>query len=420
MKYIGLADCNNFFASCERLFRPDLSGKPVVVLSSNDGNVVARSEEVKALGISMGVPYFKVKDILQENKVAVFSSNFDLYHEISNRVFETLERELGHVYQYSIDEVFFEMEFSDIETAEVELMRLKKLVQKHVGIPMSFGLAPTMTMAKYASKKEKRGAGVCVITNEIWQGINHDISIGELWGVGRSTADKMKANNISTVSDFLSKDKALIDKNFGLNGSRLWDELSGIPSKKFQFGSELPKSIMSSRSLAKETKFFSVIEEAIAFHVSKVAEDLRKNNLMARMLSVTITTNRHGDWLLRGGSNKCLLPNWTDDTRVLLDNARKLAKEIYESEVPYKKIGVVVSDIKSNEFKQLMIFESEPTEVESKNSLMKVIDSLNSKIGIDAVTIGRLKYKSGWSNRRDFKSPNYVSSWSELPKVGGR
>jgi len=416
VKYIGLADCNNFFASCERVFRPDLQGKPVVVLSSNDGNVVARSEEAKALGISMGVPFFKIKDTLAKHQVAVFSSNFDLYREISSRVAKTLERELGFVYQYSIDEVFFEMDFTDVETATVELTRLKKLVQKHIGIPMSFGLAPTMTLAKYASEKEKRGSGVYVLTSDIWQEINHTVPIADIWGVGRSTVSKMQTVRINTVADFLKVDKLLIDKNFGLFGSRLWAELNGISSKTFEKTIEIPKSIMSSRSLAKETKSLTVLEEALALHVARVAEDLRQANLSARRLVVMLYTNRHGDWFLRGGTKESVLINWTDDTRELLAITKKAMREIYENEVPYKKVGVVVSDIKSNQFTQLDIF-NQSAEPKAVNSLMKVIDGLNSKIGMDTITIGRLKYKTGWTNKRDFKSPNYVTSWNELPKI---
>lgn len=414
MKYIGLADCNNFFVSCERVFRPDLWGKPVAVLSSNDGAIVARSEEVKKLGIPMGVPYFKIRDEFEKAGVTVFSSNFDLYSDISKRVMDTLRDELGVIYQYSVDESFFKMEVKSVEEAKVELVRLKALVQKNIGIPLSFGLAPTMTLAKYASELEKRGSGVFILTLEDWEKQKSSVSLSEIWGVGGATTKKMREHNLITVADFLSADSSVIVKIFGVNGTRLRSELSGIPAKMPEGDEVKQKSIMSTRSFSKTSTSLAVLEEALAYHTARASEELRSSHAKAGKISIMLGTNRHSEWVLQGGTAESILPYPTNDTIVLLREVERLAHAIYTKDVPYKKAGVVLSQITSDDNVQLDLFNSQKKD---NNKLMSVIDTVNKSLGRDSITIGRARYKEGWSNNHNFRSQRYTTSWNGIPKI---
>jgi DNA polymerase V len=412
MKYVGLADCNNFFVSCERVFRPDLWGKPVVVLSSNDGAIVARSEEVKKLGVPMGVPFFKVRDIFTENKVAVFSSNFDLYQDMSRRVMKVLEEELGEIEQYSVDESFFELSIKNETTARAELARLRKIVQKNVGIPMSFGLAPTKTIAKFASEKDKRGSGVCVLSKKEWLALTPEVPLSELWGVGGKMSQKFNAQGLKSVADLLAADPSRISKIYGVYGARLLAEVSGQRAKDRDQDS-LPKSIMSTRAFAKTTTSFAVLSDALAYHIAKAAEELREHDAIAGKISVMILTSRHSDWMLHGGSQEVILPQPTSDTTVLLKEALRAAKNTFEPNVPYKKAGIVLGAIKPKTFQQPDLFTES---ADDNNELMDTIDKLNRRWN-GAVNIGRAENKKSWTNRHDHRSMRYTTSWSELPFV---
>lgn len=414
MKYVGLADCNNFFVSCERIFRPDLWEKPVVVLSSNDGAVVARSNEVKELGVPMGVPYFKIKDIIVKNNVAVFSSNFDLYRDISSRVMNTLKNELDEVEQYSVDESFFRMEMESVNEARAELARLKALVYQNVGIPMSFGLAPSKTIAKYAAEKEKRGSGVSVITKQDWHECLEEVQLGDLWGVGGAMSQRFKSHNLNTAKDLLNADTGRLQKLFGVYGTRLLAEISGDVHQGKTLEDDLQKSIMSTRSFRKTTTDFSILEEALAYHVSQVAAQLRDLGAITQKISIYLLTNRHSEWVLRGGSNEALLPEGTNDTTILLKEAVILAKKIFEKDVPYKKVGVMVSSITPEKYAHTNLFG----ESLMKNSLlMQAIDKLNKKIGKETVTFGRTGSKHRWDSKHEYRSRRYTTKWGELPSV---
>ncbi len=413
MKYVGLADCNNFFVSCERVFRPDLWEKPVVVLSSNDGAVVARSEEVKKLGVPMGVPYFKVRDIFEKNKVAVFSSNFDLYRDISDRVMNILREEVTDMEQYSVDEAFFVLDVKSVAAAKKEMARLRDLLYKNLGVPVSFGLAPTKTIAKYANGLEKRKSGVSILTKADWKKLNPEVPLSELWGVGAAMSKRFREHSLMNVADLLNADPARVLKLFGIYGLRLRAELSGEKSKGHKDEEDLPKSIMSTRAFSKTTEELSVLEEALAYHVSRAAEELRGKEAVAGRLTIMILTSRHSDWFLKGGTRESLLPEPTSDTTVLLREAKRLAKEIFETGVPYKKAGVVLGNIQSKGFSQTNLFGN----MIDNSDLMKAVDELNKKLGSDSVTIGRAKYKEGWTNRHDHRSKRYTTSWNELQSI---
>ena len=413
--YIGLLDCNNFFVSCERLFRPDLKGWPTIVLSSNDGVVVARSQEVKDLGVPMGVPVFKVKDILEKNKVAAFSGNHELYRDISSRVMDTLREELDDVYQYSVDEAFFRLEGTEAG-ARALLSRLKALIERKVGVPVSLGAARTMTIAKYASEKEKRGTGVCLLVGKEWQAETKTLPLSEIWGVGYQTAKKMRENGLHTVNDLLSADNSRIEKLFGVHGVRLRSELSEVPAHSPTEKDGLQKSLMSTRSFSKAVTSLAEIEEALSYHANSVGEEIRDVGGVARSIRVILGTSRHGDWLLRGVVREVTLSKGTSDTRVILKAAIALAREAYDPEVPYKKAGIVLSDITSSSSLQLELFATNDGK-EDDGKLMKVLDQLNSKHKESLIAVGKMKHGEGHLVSRRFRSPRYTTRWSEIIKV---
>jgi DNA polymerase V len=250
---IGLLDCNNFFVSCERLFRPDLLKKPVAVLSSNDGCIVARSQEVKDLGVPMGIPYFQVKDVLTKANATLFSSNFTLYRDISARVMETLEKEVGFCDVYSIDEAFFEV--SD-DATEADVLSIRSRVMQDVGLPVSIGVASTKTLAKQASVMAKKGNGVCILTESLWKEKMETAQCSSVWGLGRQTTAKLRELGVKTVAEFLALDRSVVRKHFGVGGDRIYMELTGVVVHKLGSQSlDVQQSIMSTRSFEKNKNY---------------------------------------------------------------------------------------------------------------------------------------------------------------------
>jgi len=410
-----LVDCNNFFVSCERLFRPDLIGRPVVVLGSNDGVVVSRSEEAKKFGVPMGVPFFKVRDIVKDNKITLFSSNFELYRDVSDRIMFVLQEELGEIYQYSVDEAFFQFTEKSSAVAKIQLTDLKQTIEKKIGVPVSLGAGKTMTIAKYASEMEKRKSGVCVLSGTAWQKLTPQIPLSEIWGIGGKTSVNMRNHKLNFVADLLSAPESFIKEEYGVHGLRLRSELSENPAHQPTEREGLQKSIMHTRSFSKTTESLAALETAVTFHIERAAEELRAIGGKAGSLSVQIQTSRHGDWLLQSGRQEIILPAPMSDTRTLLRYALSLTKALYRSGVPYKKAGVVLGRIISENFVPVSLWDQyEKTDEDAL--LMNVIDNLNAEWGNDAVTFGRLK-KGGQLDHDQHRSPRYTTSWNEVRKV---
>lgn len=413
--WIGLVDCNNFFVSCERLFRPDLRSVPTIVLSSNDGCVVARSKEVKALGIPMGVPYFQVKKELAKHKTAVFSSNFPLYRDISRRVMQVLKAEVEQVEQYSVDEAFFALEGESDRLLEV-LAHLKQSVEAKVGVPVSIGAAKSKTIAKYASEVAKKNTGTAILAGETWQKLQTDLQMSEIWGVGRQTSTKLREQNIHTVADFLDIDRARIDRLLGIVGLRLRDELMERAAYPLGTGHTTQKSIMSSRSFRKETTSQAVVADALAYHVAHAAEELRTLGMKARYLGIMVETSRHGDWFLQGKRAEVTLPHASNDTRVLVKLALKLLGDTYQADVPYKKAGVLLGMFEEAELNQPDLFSNPEDEV-ANSKLMTVIDTLNQRFGQQTVLVGRSNLSQLWQTNKAFVSPCYTTNWHDIKTI---
>ncbi|MEX0918231.1 MAG: Y-family DNA polymerase [Candidatus Paceibacterota bacterium] len=412
MKYVCLLDCNNFFVSCERLFRPDLAAKPVVVLSSNDGCVVARSKEVKALGIPMGVPHFQVRNEFRKAGVEVFSSNFPLYRDISARVMRVLKDEVADIEQYSVDEAFFSFTATDNAVAESMLRDLKRTVERCVGVPVTVGAAATKTIAKCATELGKKENGVCVLTGEAWRETAQSFPLADVWGVGGKSAAKMKEYALHTAHDLMYADSGSIQRQFGVHGARLQMELNEHQAVAHDSG-ELQHSIMSTRSFKSATTDLRVLEDAIGYHIAHAAEELRGMDAVAGEVRVLIRPSRHGDWVLRGGTKEYRLSVPADDTRTLLKAALALTRELYEAEVPYKKAGVVLSHIIPKAQQAGSLFDTSVTD----DTIFRTVDALNQRYGAQTLTIGRVGNGSAWQSSKMHVSPHYTTKWGEVPTV---
>lgn len=409
--WIGLLDCNNFFVSCERLFRPDLLGKPVVVLSGNDGCIVARSQEVKDMGVPMGVPYFQIKDTLEKSNTTTFSSHFALYRDISRRVFEVMRQELGAVQQYSVDEAFFTCAESDRDLPG----RVKAAVEQRVGIPVSLGIAPSKTLAKHAGTLAKKGSGVHFLDFANWPEAAKAVSLASIWGVGGQLEMRYKQHGILTVHDLLKTEPGRLQQVFGVQGVRLQKELLGSQILTLNQAAEPQKSIVRSRSFGKETTAAAVVQDALAYHTRYALEDLRAMQCKARVVRVSIQPNRHGDYLLRGGSKEAVLSAPTDNTIEVLKVVKQLTQSLLESDVPYKKAGVTLLDFTANGAEQQSLFPDKGAEQSA--ALMPLIDQLNQRLGKDSIVMGSHSKTRQWQSLSARQSPSYTTQWSDLKQV---
>lgn len=417
MHYIGLLDCNNFFVSCERLFRPDLIGKPVVVLSGNDGCIVARSNEVKALNIPMGIPYFQVKKELEAAKVTVFSCNFTLYRDISARVMQVLRDELPMVEQYSVDEAFFGISASTVEEVYNILSGVKRLIEQQIGIPVSVGAAKTKTIAKYASEREKRAGGICILTGDDWEKEAATLSLERVWGVGAKLSGKLRTHGLHTVKDLCKTDSNRIARIFGVAGARLQAELNEQSVHAIGSRSEsVQKSIMSTRSFATVTHELSAVEDSLAYHVSHVASELRSLGMQCRHLKVLARPSRHSDWTMRTGEAEMILITPTNDTRVLLTEAKRLLGTFFDPEIPYKKAGVLLGMFSESEVVQEDLF-GVVSEANQSSEILSVIDTLNQRFGASAITLGKTQKEASWRSGTSKLSPHYTTNWDDLASV---
>lgn len=415
MNYIGVIDCNNFFVSCERLFRPDLVGKPVVVLSSNDGCVVARSQEVKDMGVPMGVPIFQIKDMIKDNGIITFSSHFALYRDISSRVFAVVKTLLPTREIYSIDEAFFTINADSKEELEAALRAMKIEIERLVGIPVSLGAAATKTQAKYANRVAKKTGGVCVLEPADWEELTPTIPLRAIWGVGGKLEMRYKAAGLETVADLISCPKLRLGKVFGITGMRLQAELAGTPVYMLGDVHEPQKSIMSTRSFEKNVTDIAVVKDAVAYHLRQVVADLRHLRLTTKNLSVMLGTSRHSDYLLRGGSLGIENMAPTDDVVWLLKEAMKLVDQLFEVGVPYKKAGVYISGFSPKSMVAQSLFAAIEGVVD--NPVNELLDTFNARYGNDMVTIGTQTKDRKWQSKSEQKSPAYTTQWSDIAIV---
>ncbi|MDZ7726477.1 MAG: Y-family DNA polymerase [Candidatus Campbellbacteria bacterium] len=410
--YTALVDCNNFFVSCERLFRPELGERPVVVLSNNDGCVVARSNEVKRMGIPMGAPYFQVKDSLKQKGVTVFSGNFSLYNDLSKRVMSVIDDCAEEIEVYSIDESFVTLRGDKLEV-ERQAREIKKRVERGTGIPVSIGVSSSKTLAKLASEKAK-STGVFMISEDEREAILRETDVGEIWGVGRQLRSRLSSSNIVSALALAESSDQWLRATLGLSGLRVAYELRGVKALSDDHLRKDKKAIISSRSFGKKTRQKKDLEESVAHHITNAARKMRKQCSAAKYVSVTISVQERSNKKSLSGFRDLLYH--TNDSLELIKHAHDILSEIYQDNSLYCKAGVLLSDFTQIELApEKTLFEDLKTK--DRKELMDTLDTIEKKHGQNALFSAAVGIRQSWSLRSEFSSPAYTTQWKSLPSV---
>jgi DNA polymerase V len=419
----ALVDCNNFYASCERVFQPKFNGKPVAILSNNDGCVISRSEEAKAVGVPMGAPTFKIKELVKEKNVKLFSSNYPLYGDLSNRVMAILEQFTPNVEIYSIDEAFLNFDGLNVLDYHNYGIQIKTRVQKWVGIPVCIGVAETKALSKVANKIAKKfqdkTQGIYVIDTEEkrikalkWT------KIEDVWGIGYQTLKKARLRNIKTALDFITpQHEAWIKKEMGVVGLRLKWELEGKSVLSLEPIQDQKKSISTTRSFPKQISDFDLLRERVATFAAVCAEKLRKQKSCCHTIIVMLVVDTHTIETSKYYFNIAVtLPFATNSTLTIANTAIDILKKLHKGNenLKFKKAGVIVTEIIEENKKQLQLFEEEnPKHL----ALMKVMDQLNIKIGDTKVKLATQNLGLTWNMNQNYLSPKYTTNFKEILEI---
>lgn len=410
-----MIDCNNFYASCERLFQPQYNGHPVVVLSNNDGCVIARSNEAKEIGIPMGAPYFKYRDLINEHKVAVFSSHYELYADISARVMTNIARFSTQVEVYSIDECFIGLGGMDNLDSYAE--KIRKKVITNTGIPISVGVAPTKVLAKMANKLSKKANGSLVLdTDEKIREALAIFPIKDIWGIGRQHSQRLQNINIKSALEFRQLPIDWVQKHMSIVGVRLWRELWGELCLPLKVISEAKKGLTTSRGFGRQTDSYEELAEATSSYTARLAQKLRREKLCCRIISVRLLTNRFID------QEKQTYPIITIQLETPLNNTPELVEktlwglgQIFLKGYKYQKVEITATSlVPQNEVQASMFQKTDNTKMNSLSSLM---DTLNKHYGPGTLRLGSEGHNPKWNLKRDFLSPNFTTEWDSLVKV---
>ena len=419
---IALVDCNNFYVSCERMFNPRLEGKPVVVLSNNDGCAVARSNEVKALGIKMGEPWFKMEKIAKQHGIIAYSSNYALYGDLSARVMSILSMFSPRQEIYSIDECFLDLDGFDPTLLMEYGQQIRKAVKQGVGIPVCVGIADTKTLAKLANHCAKKGLagenGVCDFGRLNAQqriALFARLPVGEIWGVGRRISEKLLAMNIDTVEGLRTASQKAIRDQFSVVLERTVQELNGIPCIELEEAGTPRQQIMVSRSFGSTVTEYDDLAESVSYFATKAAEKLRQDGSVAASVCVYIRTNPFNEKEPQYQRSVIVpLGQPSDDTTKLLKASLIGLKSIFRSGYRYKKSGVLLMGMQPKGSVQATLFDDTAMQAKSA-SMMCVMDSINRKMGNGSMTIAASGIQQRWAMRRERKTPNYTTDWNELP-----
>lgn len=422
-KIFALIDCNNFFVSCERVFRPDLEGKPVVVLSSNDGCAVARSNEAKALGIPMGAPAFKYRQLFEENKVIKFSANFELYGDISRRIIQILTDITPRIEIYSIDESFLDLSELPIDDLAKWGQTVRETVLRLVGVPVSIGIAPTKTLAKLASERAKKdeslGGVLSLIdlSEEQISSYRRQLPLQDIWGVGWRMAPKLRTYGLSSAEDMRSFDPHLAQKLMGIRGRQLVSELNGQACYGFEPIGRLAKSISRTRTFGEDVSDLYVIESAIASFAIQAAYRLRKSGQITRRASIFLTTNKHKPGY-RAWTSEVIFEQPTADSGQLATALVQALGKIHSPIYSYHRAGVWLYDFApENRLQTDLLGFIDPDSHQRSHSRMQVLDGLNHRYGRGTITFAAEKLARNWQPKQRLRSPHYVSDWADLPEV---
>lgn len=421
----ALVDCNNFYASCEKLFNPKLKDRPVVVLSNNDGCVVARSAEVKALGIPMGVPWFKIQQEAKRHGIVAFSSNYSLYADLSNRCVEVLSQFSPNIEVYSIDESF--LEFSGFERLGYQAYgaEIRQRVADWLGLAVCVGIGPTKTLAKlanHAAKKNLAGAeGVCDFLSmrpEDLTSLLQGIPVGEVWGVGRKISARLEAMGITTVLQLREADAETIRARFSVVVERTVRELRGISCLELEEIVPDKQQIMCSRSFGTLVYERAELEEAVASYIGRAAQKLRAQHSLAGALQVYIRTNIFKPEAPQYQKSLTVpLPEATSDTRGLTGWALRILRRIYRPGYGYHKAGVMLLDITPWGSQQFSLFAPSGVANARSGKLMEALDGINQRYGRGTLRLAAEGVEKGWQMRRGNLSPRYTTDWNGIAKV---
>ncbi|PPR56657.1 MAG: DNA polymerase IV 1 [Alphaproteobacteria bacterium MarineAlpha5_Bin3] len=415
LQSIALIDCNSFYASCERIFNPKLLGKPIVVLSNNDGCIITRSAEAKALGIKMGEPYFKAKKIIEKNNVKVFSSNYSLYGDISQRVMEILLGFSPEVEIYSIDEAF--LNFKGFKNHELltYCKHIRQTIKQWVGIPVSIGVGSTKTLSKIANhlaKKEADYEGICILKGDekIEEALNR-IEIGDVWGIGRRLSKFLRNYGVCTAKQFAFLDRRWIRKNMGVVGEKIQLELCGVSCLDLELLPSPKKSCCVSRSFSRPIEKIEELQESIANYGSRVAEKIREEGLIAQSMSIFVLTNHFNKKEKQYSSSiKLQLDYPTSDSKLIVKRAVEGIQRIYKESYRYKKAGIILYELHSSSSVRGLLDYDKPR----TDSLMRSLDEINYRYGSATLRLAAEGIRRSWHMRREKVSPCYTTSFDQL------
>lgn len=436
----GIIDCNNFYVSCERVFQPALNTKPVVVLSNNDGNIIARSNEAKSLGITMGMPFFKAEPIIEKNNVTTFSSNYSLYGDMSRRVMDTIDQFVPALEHYSIDEAFVHLER---KTGELDAHKIRNTVKKWTGIPVSIGIAPTKVLAKIANsiaKKNPQAGGVIDLSGADADKYLKDFDVADIWGIGRRYTQFLKSEDkvdnpqmdlweasglgrlreklkIETALDLKNCDDKWLRKHLTVKGQRIAWELRGISCLPLELFEKPKKGLCCSRSFGQGIKSIEDLRQAVAMHAARAGEKLRRQNLAATHLTVFISTScfrlNPNEIYSASASRQMLIP--TAYTPAILENAYSLLERIYKPGFEYRKAGIFLSDITFDNAKQQSFFLK--VDEKKQTGLMQAVDKINGRFGRHAIRPLAMGFDHKWKMKQEKLSSRYTTRLNEIPNV---
>jgi len=412
----ALVDCNNFYVSCERVFNPALNGKPVVVLSNNDGCIIARSEEAKKLGLQMAEPAFKKVKYLKDNGVEIFSSNYTLYGDMSARVTETLSQFIPEIEIYSIDEAFLKLAGF---TGDLEELCKKIIftVTRNTGIPISIGIGPTKTLAKIANKAAKQSGGIFIIkNNNQLDALIRNTPIEKVWGIGRQYAKLLHEKQVKTAYDFTLLDDNWLRTKMKVIGLRIKKELLGESCIRLELMLPPKKAIATTRAFGKMTSELFYITQAVSTYAVRCAEKLRKQNSVANLLTVFIHTDPFNPNEPQINKSKTItLPVATNSNMELVKYSLVCLNEIFVKDFRYKKAGVIVDGLQAESCFQQSIFDK--TDRKKQHNLLKTIDKLNDEFGRDKVKLAVQGDGKEWKLRQEKLSKRYTTNWNEIIEV---
>jgi len=415
----ALVDCNNFYASCERLFNPKLNNQPVIILSSNDGCVIARSNEAKALGIQMSQPYFQIEKLCRQYKVQALSSNFALYGDISHRVMAVLKSFCLDMEIYSIDEAFLRLDYIGFSDLFLYAQKIRETILQHVGIPVSIGLAKTKTLAKVASLLAKKNHpqsknNVCDLRDEIIKNnVLREFPVEDVWGIGRKSAQQLQYMKINTAHDLCNAETNLLKKRFSIMMTRVVLELKNISCLVLEEVQQ-KKNITCSRSFGKPVTALSDLLEAISAYAARACEKARSEKTKAQSILVYLRTSPFRKTDFYSGSDSQQLLHSSNDTCYITSVAQLLLKKLYKPGLEYQKTGIILCDLMSQKLQQTDLFCEQSTDNES---VMKTMDSINHRFGSHRVFLAAEGIKPDWVVKSTQKSPCYTTNWKELKKV---